>query len=48
MATVSDRLTHITEISRSRLKEPMPMLLDPTVTSSSTEKCLECQTNGAG
>jgi uracil phosphoribosyltransferase len=49
MAVVSKRLMHITEISKSRLKDRMSMLLDPmTATSSSTEKCLECKTNGAG
>jgi hypothetical protein len=49
LAVVSERLTHITETSKSRLKDRISMLLEPmTATSSSTEKCLECNTNGAG
>ena len=40
---------HIMDTSKSRLKERMSMLLEPiTAVWSSTEKCFEWSTNGAG
>ena len=40
---------HIIDTSKSRLNDLMSMLLEPiTAVWSSTEKCLEWSTNGAG